>query len=733
MSDSKPSEHKNTILWRIYLVTFIMILIAVAFLGRIFSIQYVDGVYLRARADSLYIKEMPLEAPRGNILTENGSLLAASLPYYDIRWDATVIPRDTFYRYIDTLAFCLANFDMGNNLTAGAWYDLLVDAYERKQRYFLLRRNLSYLDWQRMRTFPLFNRGDANLTGLIPEKRSKRQYPFGQLAHRTVGYVRNRERVDSLGQVILDKGKPVLDTVMVGLEKSFNPILAGQEEMVPMQRVTSDLWVPLGDISKIEPKAGKDIVTTLDIDIQEVAQNALYNTLQAYQADHGCAIVMEVETGYIRAMVNLGANRDRTRYWEDYNYALAENAEPGSTFKTASMMALLEEGVININDMVNLNLGKAKFYDEVMEDAAYHGLTTVPIWQAFEVSSNVGVAQLIHRHFNQNKAGQERYIKHLENFGLRQAVCDHLEGERPPFIKTPDRSDWSGITAPWMSIGYELELSPLQLLTFYNAIANGGRMMQPSLVREIRSYGHSEEIFEPKVLNRRIASKSTIDQMTKLLLRVTEGPRGTARQIRSKDYRIAGKTGTAVMNFKASRRGRENRRYRASFAGFFPAENPAYSCVVVITNPRSGFYGGIVAAPVFREIADHCHNKTTRVHRPINTEPVHYQAAKLPDLQVGYRMDFEALFKALNMPFYNEGTTFWTVSGLRGDSLVLNPRNFQPEVVPNVIGMTLKDALFLLENLRLRVKVVGTGKVRSQSIKAGTAIKAVQTITLVLG
>lgn len=729
----KNSEIRNTLLWRIYVVMFIMIILSVIVFLRVFSIQYFDGERLRAKAATMYIKKMPIEAARGNILTENGSLLAASLPYFDVAWDATIVPRDTFYKYLDTLAFCLANFDMGNKMTAGAWYEALREAHEKKQKYFIIRRNMSYIDVQRLRTFPLFNLGDRNKTGLRADPRSKRQYPFGQLAHRTVGYVRNREKLDALGQPIREDGEFLYDTVMVGLERSFNHILAGQEEKVPMQLVGPDLWVPLDDISKIEPKPGKDIVTTLDLDLQEVAQTALYNALRTYQADHGCAIVMEVQTGAIRAIVNLGANKDRSQYWEDYNYALAENAEPGSTFKIASMMALMEEGVLNINDTITLNYGRMKFYDETMEDAMAHGLNRVPIWQAFEVSSNVGIAQLINKHFNDNKAARHRYIKHLKNFQLDKPVCDQLEGERAPFIKTPDRNDWSGITAPWMAIGYELEMSPLQLLTFYNAIANGGKMMRPMLVKEIRNYGHTEEIFEPQVIHRHIASKETIRQAKELLLRPVQGPRGTARTIKTNEYLIAGKTGTAIMNYREATSGRSPKRYRASFAGFFPADNPAYTCVVVITNPRSGFYGGVVAAPVFREIADHCHHKATKVHRPINDTAAVYIAERLPDLQVGYREDLKYILNFLSLPHKDETTTTWSVSAIRNDSVILSTRNIQEDFIPNVVGMTLKDALFLLENLKIKVKVVGTGKVKSQSVKPGRSAKGVQNMTLVLG
>lgn len=758
MAANKPSAEddktllKNSILWRIYVIMLLMFIGSLIVILRIATIQYFQGDKLRTIADSLYIKERPVEAPRGNILAADGSLLATSLPYYDVRWDFRitdrkgnlVIPPDTFYKYVDTLAICLATYIDGES-TIGGYRDRLIQAYERHDRYFLLRKNISYLELERMLKFPFFNRSDKerllgknrlsdSKTGLIVERISKRQYPFKLLANRTIGYIRTRDRLDNEGRGIqLTTTEIAKDTLKVGLENSYNDVLAGEEGKRLMQHVGNGLWIPIDDISQIEPRAGKDIITTIDINIQDITENTLLNAVRDYQADHGCAIVMEVATGDIKAIANIGASPDRTSFWEDYNYAIAEKGAPGSTFKLATMMALYEDGLIHLDDTVDLNYGKTRFFDEWMEDAAAHGLGMTTLERAFEVSSNVGIAKLAHQHFNQNLEGQKRFVQHLKNFMLDQPTGIKLEGEAKPFIKTPATPEWSGITVPWMSIGYELEVTPLQMLTFYNAVANNGKMMKPRLVTEIRSYGHREQEFKPEVLSRKIAKDETIKFAKYLLLRPVEGSMGTAKGIKTPQYRIAGKTGTAILNYEAHTSRGEAKRYLASFAGFFPADNPVYTCVVFVTNPRVGFYGGTVAAPIFRQIADKCYHKSVVSHPSINKNPIVYNAQTLPDLQVGYKSDLKYVMDYLKMPFTEEANTAWTVGRIQGDSLFLLMRNMQEGIVPNVVGMGLRDALYLLENRGIRVNIVGVGKVKSQSVKPGRSVGGVTSITLILG
>jgi len=541
------------------------------------------------------------------------------------------------------------------------------------------------------------------------------------LAHRTIGYNR-----------IFDGNNTTADSVQVGLEGFWNSTLSGEEGKMWMQQLGKDVWVPLNDISKVEPRAGQDIVTTINVDIQDVAEKALLESLETYEAEHGCVIVMEVSTGQIKAIANIGFNKDRTEYWEDFNYAVGENIEPGSTFKLASMIALLEDGYVKLDDTVNLNAGKWKFYDATMEDSSPHGIYYTTIEQAFEMSSNVGIAKLIQKNYNNSKDKQERFLKRLNDLVLNKPTGIEIGGERKPFIKTPDRSDWSGITAPWMSIGYELEISPLQLLTFYNAVANGGQMMKPQIVKEVRSYGAIEKSFPPQIVKKRICSQKTLETAKHLLTRVVESPEGTAHNIFTPQYRIAGKTGTAIINWRAYDKGSESKKYRASFAGFFPADKPVYSCIVVVTNPKKGLFGGTVAAPVFRKIADYCIASSVEAQVPINSKKVVYTDATLPKLQVGNKEDLIQLMNHLKMPFKDNTKSRWALGMVENDSLTFMPRKVQNDVVPNVVGMGLKDALFLLENRRLRVKIKGVGKVKFQSVKPGKDIKTVQTIYLYL-
>jgi cell division protein FtsI (penicillin-binding protein 3) len=396
------------------------------------------------------------------------------------------------------------------------------------------------------------------------------------------------------------------------------------------------------------------------------------------------------------------------------------------------MLSLFEHGFVQPKDTVDLNKGRTLFYDETMEDASSHGLYRTSVAKAFELSSNVGIAKLANKYYNKNKASQEKFINFLRALKFEQSKLG-FDGEGSSFIKDPQYADWSGITIPWMSIGYESYLTPLQTLNLYNTIANNGRMMRPQLVKEIRSYGHADQVFGPQVIDRSLLSKQTVVLAKELLESVVNGTQGTAKNIRAEHYKIAGKTGTSIINYKQHKASGVSKKYRSSFAGYFPADNPKYSCIVVVTNPRSGFYGGRVAAPVFRAIADNCYAKTIEAHKAINTRKLAFASADLPDLQVGYKQDYKLMMQDLKMPFVDESATLWSVSKVEDDTLQLLSRNFQEKTVPNVVGMGLRDALYLLENAKIRVVVKGVGKVRSQSVKPGRSVNDAPSITLFLG
>ena len=727
----KPTDLRNAILWRIYAVMLIAFLGALLIVAKIGKVQYVDGERLKAKADSIYIALRPVVAPRGNILTEEGGLLATSLPYYKLHFDTRIVPKDTFMKYVDTLSACLAKY-VDNEYTIGAYRARLKHARDIGHRYFPIRKNVGYLELERIKKFPLFNKGGQYKSGLIVDKMSKRQYPFKMLAHRTVGYIRSFVKMQGKDTLKNSDGLVMRDTMRVGLEGAFDHVLAGEAALKPMKCIGRNIWVPLSDMTQIEPQAGKDLVTTIDINIQDITETALLNTLQKHEADHGCAIVMEVATGEIKAIANIGFNKERTDYWETKNYAISEASEPGSTFKLATMMALFEHGYAQPNDSVDLNKGKTLFYDETMEDASSHGLYRTSVAKAFELSSNVGVAKLANKYYNKNRKTQEKFINFLRSLKFEESKIG-FDGEGSSFIKDPQYADWSGITIPWMSIGYESYLTPLQTLNLYNTIANDGKMMRPQLVKEIRSYGHIEQLYRPEIIDRSLVNKATVRLVKDLLESVVDGSQGTAKNIRAAHYKIAGKTGTSIINYKQHKASGVSKKYRSSFAGYFPADNPKYSCIVVVTNPRSGFYGGRVAAPVFRAIADNCYAKTIEAHAAINHQKLAYSADDLPNLQVGYKQDYTLLMKDLKMPFQDASETAWSVSKVENDTLQLLSRNFKEKTVPNVVGMGLRDALFLLENAKIRVEVRGVGKVRSQSVKPGRSVNDAPSITLVLG
>lgn len=703
---------KNEILIRVYIVMVIILVVAILIFAKAVQISVLEGEYWRSKGDSLYVKPIAVQAERGNILAEDGSLLATSLPFFEIRFDpnSTAMAEDDFANNLDSLAFCLATY-VDNTYTVGGYYQYLLEQREAGKRNVLIKRKASYSEMQMIKKFPLFRKGRYR-GGLIVQRRSERKRPFGILAHRTIGYVR-------------EGAKPV------GLEGSFNKILAGKEGKQMMQRA-GDAWIPINDLTEIEPVVGDDVVTTIDINLQDITEQALIRAIQYHQAKNGTAVLMEVHTGAIKAIANIDRTPDG--YWESYNHAVGSAVEPGSTYKLAAIMALLEDGHVRLNDSIDIEKGEAQFYEEVMVDASRESFNsdTISIQRAFEISSNVGLAKLVDKHYNQNRKA-EKYIERLQSFNLHIPTGIEIKGEATPYLKEAynEEEDWSGITLPWMSIGYELTITPLQLLSFYNAIANDGVMMKPYLTSSIERFGETVQTFKPTVIKRRIASAETIRQAQFLLESVVKN--GTAQPLYTDRYRFAGKTGTAQINYRKFDRRRSNIKHRASFVGYFPADNPVYSCIVMISEPtQNGIYGGEVAGPVFREIADKCMATRTELYRPLNTSPAPQLVnRRLPDAQLGHAGDYRQLLETLDLPHLGPADLDWTYIEAVADTLRLYSRNFPEEQVPNVVGMGLRDALYLLENRGLKVVVSGAGKVVLQSLRSGTPIRG-QTIKLTL-
>lgn len=696
---------KKELLGRVYFLGACFTLLAVFLFGKAFMINVVEGEKWRSMGENLYLKYMPIEADRGNILASDGSFLATSLPFFDIRMDlrADGMTDEVFNKNIDSLAWHLSQ-KVNTSRSQSEYKRILKEERANNNRYLLVKRNASYNEMKEIKKFPLFRKG-SNVGGFIAERKSKRQRPFGALAARTIGLDReNAQRV--------------------GLEATFAKDLRGEEGRQLKKGVGRGVWIPVNDLSQIEPIRGSDVYTTLDVNVQDVAHGALEKGLKKHHANKGVAIVMEVQTGAIRAMVNLQTNGQGS-YREAYNHAIATSTEPGSTMKTASTLALLEGSNVTLETAVNLAGGRKRYYDKWMKDSKMHGIQTSNLKYAFEHSSNVGISSLVTRNFGNNPS---KFIEYLKRFGIQSPCYVEIQGEVQPFVKSAGdtQSGWSGISLPWMSIGYELQLTPLQILKFYNAIANNGRLMKPYLVEKVVNDGELIKKYGPRVVQRQIASQRSIQIMQDLLEGVVVS--GTGKNVSSEKFSIAGKTGTAQTNYG---RGADKIGYQASFAGYFPADDPKYSIIVVIYNPdkSKGYYGGSVAGPVFKEIAEKMYATQAINQKPINQQAPTWARAKLPSAAAGFADDFEYVFKSIGINYQGDSKGQWAEFNPIDQNVSLVEKEYKEGVVPDVRGMGLRDALFLLENAGLKVKSTGLGKVIAQSLRPGLAIDG-QTIEL---
>ncbi|PSR14651.1 MAG: peptidoglycan glycosyltransferase [Bacteroidetes bacterium] len=719
---------KNEVLYRVYFLLFGLLMPAAGFLlYRTINIAVINGEFWRERGEQNYVMPRKIQAERGNIYSADGSLLATSVPYFDLYFDPFASAEADYYKNLDTLAYCLATY-VDNSYTVGGFREYLLSLRDtsvniRRSRHILLKKQVSFEEKRRIESFPLFNLGKYR-GGLIAEKLSERKRPFGLLARRVIGY--NRE-----------------ERQPVGLEGRFDSILGGEPGSQMMIKVDprSDLWLPLENLSEVEPKSGNDLVTTIDVNLQDITEEALLRGMRKHRPEWGTAIVMDVATGAIKAMANLGRDDAGKGYFEMYNYAIAMATEPGSTFKLATIMALLEDGYVKLTDSVDIEKGNTIFSEIKMEDASSYSfkLDSTTVQRAFEISSNVGMAKLVDRYYNLPDTGEEnkgayQFIQRMRDFNLDLPTGIELDGEANPYFKNAwSRDDqWSMVTLPWMATGYELRITPLQLLTFYNAVANNGRLMKPYLVSAIEHNGEVIEEFRPTVVQKAIASKTTIEKARLLLEGVVK--RGTAMKLQTNRYSFAGKTGTAQVDYTRGSKGTRIGGYQASFAGYFPADHPKYSCIVVVYKPQEGgIYGSDVAGPIFREIADKCFNSMMELHDPLNQgpRPVLYEK-NLPSYEIGRAEDMRTVLDYLGIPHYGEPAGEMILLTASSDSLLLQQRNFSTSTVPSVIGMGLRDAVYILENRGLRVKTDGAGRVVRQSIRPGTK-NVKQTIILTLG
>lgn len=681
-----------------------MVVFVLAVVYRLVHIQAVEGDQWRQLAENFSLDYKTIEATRGSIYASGNDLLATSVPFYKVAFDPTVADEETFTSNIDSLSHLLSKH-FGDH-SSDYYKKKISEARRNRVAYVILNRKpVNYQVKQEMMTWPIFKLGQF-VGGVIFEKEDMRHRPFRALAQRTIGYINE-------------------DNVGAGIERSFNDYLAGRNGEGLYQKVAGGNWKPVNVASDVRPQDGFDIHTTIDINLQDVTQNALLRALKKFEANYGTVVLMEVKTGEIKAISNLSRNK-YGGYDESYNYAVQGTNDPGSTFKLASMLALLEEGKVELTDTVDTGEGSIEFYNRTLTDVKRGGYGKITVEDVFVKSSNVGVAKLVTEHFGDNP---QEFIDIIKETGYGQLLDFQLMGEGEPYIKDTDDPSWSGTSLPWMSVGYETSVTPLQTLAFYNAIANDGKMIQPILVKSIQRADKAIEVFESKVLNKQIASDETILKLRKILEGVVEN--GTARNIKNDYYSIAGKTGTAQKLIDGRYRAQ---RYYASFAGYFPADEPQYSCIVVIDDPKGwNRYGGDVSAPVFKEIADMIYAQNLEIHEPFE-EDLLANEGTFPVIRAGKYDELNALCNELGISNHlGDQDVDWVRSRVDNNAIIWKKNHPEMDIVPNVQGMTLRDAIFLLENKGLRVRVSGNGRVKSQSIGPGNNITKGQTINLKLG
>ena len=702
---------KKDILWRVNLSFLCIALLGIVILGRAFYIQGVQGDYWKSMATRQHLKYMDIEAERGSIYSEDGNMLSTSIPVFDIYIDFVADglrekEGKRFYENLDSLSFHLSSL-FGDHSKA-EYKKLLLKGYKAKKRYFALKKKISFEDYCVLREFPLVRQG-RNKSGFIVEVRDNRVNPYVLLANRTIGLSRG------------DTSKNV------GLERSYDSVLKGETGQ-RLMRYMAGTYVPV-DGAEIEPQNGKDIITTIDTYIQDVAENALMKMMVENKSLHGTCIVMEVATGKIKAVANLGKLPDG-EYFEDYNYGFGKKTEPGSVFKLATLMALLEDNYVDTNTIVDCEGGQKSFYGLRIRDS-HLGTHEITVKEAFAQSSNVAFAKLTDQYYRSNPW---QYFNHLHKLRLDTVTGIDIVGAAKPLVKRPDSKYWTKTTLPYMAHGYEELVTPLHLLMVYNAVANNGKMMKPYLVNSINEYGVETQRFEPEVLEEKICSDATIGKLKACLLQVVEGDHGTAKSLRSNFYRFGAKTGTAVTAMDNRGYNKGNKIYQSAFMGFFPYDNPQYSIAVVIQNGQESrfAYGGVVSGPVFKEIADKIY--ATRI-----ADDHMYQLPYTPDSGL-YKMTGMGIDLAKILGSFGYQNNEPEDAGKWRKAVLQDGRAFQTTAtalngkykVPDVTGMGLKDALYILENAGLKVNTEGRGKVVYQSLVQNTGFTRGETIKIQL-
>ena len=690
---------KRDILWRVYLSFILIVLVCILIIGKAFYIQQVQGKYWRSLSDSLHQRIIEIPAARGTIYSEDGQMLSTNIPQFDIYIDFRVSPLHEksgllFRTHIDSLSLSLA--DLFKDKSAEKYKEELTQAYEASVGNYELRKKITYREYLQLVKFPLFKLGRYK-SGMIAEEKNIRLNPYENIGYRTIGLARDENKV--------------------GLEKSYDTVLNGRNGRQLVRAIAGGVTVPVQEGEfEIAPETGKDIVSTIDVFIQEVTEKALMNMMLKNEAQTGVAIVMEVKTGKIKAIANLGKVGEG-KYAEDLNYAITPT-EPGSTFKLVTLLSALEDGKVNLNSRVNLEGGTWKVAGQTVYDSEKHGKFDASVLEAFEESSNVGMAKIAMAHYSNNV---NVYFKHLTKLRLDSTSGIDLVGERQPRLVKPGSRLWGPTTLPWMAFGYNIEITPLQTLNLYNSIANNGVMMRPYLVNSIQEEGKKIKSFYPTVYNAQLCKPSTVKDLRTALEGVCIN--GTAKKLFANSlYKVAGKTGTAkVAN---GNKGYGEGIFQSSFAGYFPADNPQYTIVVIIKNKphAANFYGASVAGPVFKEIADRLYS--TYIQNKLDIAPVFaVKDSSLFNYSIS-KISLQTIAKQLSIPYQDSSiaSNNWIQLEGKGKILKAATQVFSDTTMPNMTGMKLQDALWLCEKKGLLVKCVGKGKVVKQSIAQGETI-----------
>ncbi|MEZ4827639.1 MAG: penicillin-binding protein [Bacteroidia bacterium] len=691
----------NQILLRVYTLFAFFLLFGGVIVLRVVAIQWNKSTWVQKEIeDQVFFKKMV--ADRGNIVSEDGTIMATSLPFYKIALDPSIIDTATWLSFNDSLmqlATLLSNHFGDQEGDTLMYYHKVRDAMTRGDKHvYLTRKKLNFKELEMVKKWPILNMGRYQ-GGLVVEKfNNERFYPMGELARITLGRLVD----DTLG--------------IRGIEYSFNRELRGRDGYILAQKVVGDSYVPLDEYGDDGSYDGLDVVTTLDVDMQDVVENALKKGVEKHQAKYGTAILIEVETGKVRALAN---------YPENFNYGIATQTEPGSTFKTASALAMLEDNLIDVCDTIDTGNGSIMFDDKEITDNG-HAWGEIEFEKVFAHSSNVGMSISVNEHFGANP---ERYMEHLKNFGFFQTCDFQLSGEPQPFIITPDSKDWTIATLPSLSYGYSIQVTPLQMATFYNGVANQGKLMKPWIVKEVRDNSRIVQSYAPVVVNPQMCTPEAAIKIRELMKAVVDY--GTAQPaFRNMPFEVAGKTGTA----RKIQNGQYVKKYRASFGGFFPADQPRYTLYIMVDEPEGGYAsGGTVAAPIFREIAEEIYAMDIRLSKiPRNEDP---RPTRKPANQIMFTQSVRQVFPEFGVNTSNPPQDEWVKAESNGHQVNLTPIANDKENlrIPNVRGMTSRDAMVLLERMGVKVTLRGTGRVRRQSLLPGFKIGNETSITLFLG